>query len=96
MQEDGKLDAAQAISLAMGTSLLAKNGNIRIIRRKTDGTFVEIMASYKDITNGKITPPQLQAQDIVYVPTSKVKAAFADVQGILTAAATATVYRTMN
>jgi polysaccharide export outer membrane protein len=96
MQEDGKLDVAQALSLAMGTSLLAKTGEIHIIRRRPDGTFVEFMANYKDITNGKATPPQLQAQDIVYVPNSKIKTIFSDSQSIINSAATATIYRTVN
>jgi polysaccharide export outer membrane protein len=92
MQEDGKLDVAQALSLAMGTSLLAKTGNIHIMRRRPDGTFLEFTANYKDITNGKATPPQLQAQDIVYVPNSKIKSIFADTQSVLNAAASATIY----
>jgi len=95
MQEDGKLDVAQALSLAMGTSLQAKTGNIRIIRRRPDGTFVEFSTSYKDMTNGKTAPVQLQAQDIVYVPTSKLKTAFTDAQSMLSAAATATIYRVL-
>ncbi len=95
MQEDGKLDAAQAISMAMGTTLIASTRHILIIRRKPDGTFVQFEVSYSDIIHGKTTPPQLQPQDIVYVPNSKVKTTFADVQGILTAATTATIYRTV-
>jgi hypothetical protein len=79
----------------MGTSLLAKTSDIRIIRRRPDGTFVEFMANYKDITNGKATPPQLQAQDIVYVPNSKIKTIFSDSQSIINSATTATIYRTL-
>lgn len=94
MQEDGKLDVAQALSLAAGTTLLAKTGELHIIRRRPDGTFVEFMANYKDITNGKATPPQLQAQDIVYVPNSKIKTIFSDSQSIINSAATATIYKT--
>lgn len=95
MQEDGKLDAAQAISMAMGTTLLASTKHIVIIRRKPDGTFVRFEVSYKDMVRGKITPPQLQPQDIVYVPNSQLKTAFTDVQGVITAASTATIYRTL-
>jgi polysaccharide biosynthesis/export protein len=95
MQEDGKLDAAQAISMAMGTTLIASTKHILIIRRKPDGTYVQFEVSYSDIVHGKATPPQLQPQDIVYVPNSKIKTTFADVQGVLTAATTATIYRTV-
>jgi len=96
MQEDGKLDVAQAISMAMGTTLIASTKHILIIRRKPDGTYVQFQVSYSDIVRGKATPPQLQPQDIVYVPNSRIKTAFTDVQGILTAASTAAVYRTLN
>jgi polysaccharide export outer membrane protein len=95
MQEDGKLDCAQAISMAMGTTLIASTKHILIIRRKPDGTYVQFEVSYSDIVHGKATPPQLQPQDIVYVPNSKIKTTFADVQGVLTAATTATIYRTV-
>jgi polysaccharide biosynthesis/export protein len=95
MQEDGKLDAAQAISMAMGTTLIASTKHILVIRRKPDGTYVQFEISYNDIVHGKATPPQLQPQDIVYVPNSKIKTAFSDTQGILTAATTATIYRTL-
>lgn len=92
MQEDGKIDAMQAISLAGGTLLLAKTNEVRIIRRKPDGTFVEFSTSYKDIANGKVTPPQLMAQDIVYVPISKLKTMATTGMGIIAQAAVTTVY----
>jgi len=95
MQEDGKLDAAQAISMAMGATLLASTKHVLIIRRKPDGTFVRSELNYKDMVQGKIAPPQLQPQDIVYVPNSRIKTAFTDVQGVLTAASQATIYRTV-
>ncbi len=95
MQEDGKLDAAQAIAMAMGTTLLASTRHILVIRRKPDGTFVSFEVSYKDMVRGKVTPPQLEPQDILYVPNSRLKTAFSDLQGVITAASTATIYRTV-
>jgi polysaccharide export outer membrane protein len=92
MQEDGKIDVMQAISLAGGTILLAKTGTVRIVRRKSDGTFVEFVTSYKDIAGGKITPPQLMAQDIVYVPISKVKTMATSGLSLIYEAAVSTVY----
>ena len=92
MQEDGKLDAAQALSLAFGTVIQAKTGDIHIIRRRTDGTYVEFPLNYKDMVNGKTTPPQLQAQDIVYVPMSKIKATLTDATGVISAATSAASY----
>lgn len=95
MQEDGKLDLAQAISMAMGTTLISSTKHILIIRRKPDGAYTQFEVPYNDMVHGKIAPPQLQAQDIVYVPNSKVKTTFADVQGLLTAATSATILRTV-
>jgi polysaccharide export outer membrane protein len=95
MQEDGKLDAAQAISMAFGTTLLASTRHILIIRRKPDGTFISFEVSYNAMVHGKVTPPQLQPQDIVYVPNSRLKTAFTDVQGVITATGTAAIYRTL-
>ena len=92
MQEDGKLDAAQALSLAMGTALQAKTTHIHIIRRKPDGTYVEFPLNYQNMVNGKSTPPQLEAQDIVYVPMDRLKATFSSSAGIIGQAASATIY----
>jgi polysaccharide export outer membrane protein len=92
MQEDGALDVAQALALAMGTTLQAKTSEIRVIRRKESGEYVEFTLSYSAMTRGKITPPQLQPQDIVYVPVSKPKAILTSGTEILSAATSATIY----
>jgi polysaccharide export outer membrane protein len=92
MQEDGKLDVAQAISLAWGLDLAAKTNIIRVIRRKPDGTFVEFTLSYKDMIGGKITPPQLQEQDIVYVPMSTLKSALLHGTTLIGELSTASIY----
>jgi polysaccharide export outer membrane protein len=92
MQEDGKLDAAQALALAFGTVIQAKTTDIHIIRRKADGSYVEFPLNYQKMVDGKITPPQLQAQDIVYVPMSHVKATLTDATGVISAATSASIY----
>jgi len=92
MQEDGKLDVIQAISLALGTTLQAKTTEIRVIRRKPDGTFTEFSTSYKAITGGQVTPLQLQPQDIVYVPMSKLKIMAVNGMSLIEQAAVSTVY----
>jgi hypothetical protein len=53
---------------------------------------VEFPLNYKDMVNGKTTPPQLQAQDIVYVPMSKIKATLTDATGVISAATSAAIY----
>ncbi len=73
MQEGGTLNLSQAIALAYGTSMQAAVSSIRLLRKKPDGSVQEIPIPYKDITRGKVPPTALQAEDVVYVPISKVK-----------------------
>jgi polysaccharide export outer membrane protein len=92
MQEDGKLNVAEALALSGGTVLQARTNGLRVIRRNPDGTVLEFALSYDGIAKGSQTPLQLQAQDIVYVPMSKVKSTFADTQGILSTVTSAAIY----
>jgi len=92
MQEDGKLDVTQALALAYGTSLQAAMGKIHIIRRDANGALQQIPVHYKDNMKAKATPIMLRAEDVVYVPTSKLKAALIDSQSVMTSTATAAIY----
>ena len=91
MQEDGKLNVAEALALSGGTVMQANTGGVRVIRRNPDGTVLDFPISYNGIAKGSQTPLVLQAQDIVYVPMSKVKATLADTTGILSSAASAAI-----
>ena len=73
MQEGGTLNLSQALALAYGTSMQASVSSIRLLRKKPDGSVQEIPIPYKDITKGKVAPTVLRAEDVVYVPISKVK-----------------------
>jgi polysaccharide biosynthesis/export protein len=73
MQEGGKLDVTQAIALAYGTTMPAAVESIRLIRKGDDGKVTEIPVHYRDIVKGKSPSIPLQAEDVVYVPISKVK-----------------------
>jgi polysaccharide export outer membrane protein len=92
LQEDGKLNVAQAFSVALGTTLQAKVTDIRILRPQPDATFKTIHLSYKKIVDGKETPPLLYAEDILYVPVSHFKAALTGGTSVLSAATSATIY----
>jgi polysaccharide export outer membrane protein len=92
MQEDGKLDVAQAISMAQGTTLQAKVGGLRVVRRNADGTVRDIPLSYKKITEGKEKPLELQPEDVVYVPVSHIKSAFIASSTIVGETASASIY----
>jgi polysaccharide export outer membrane protein len=92
MQEDGKLNVAEALALSGGTALQANTGGLRVIRRNPDGTVLDFPLSYDAIAKGTQTPLLLQAQDIVYVPMSKVRSAFMSTTGLMSAAASAAIY----
>ncbi len=93
MQEDGKLNVAEALALSGGTVLQAKTSGLRVIRRNPDGTILDFPLSYDGIAKGSQTPLPLQAEDIVYVPMSKIKATFSTATGIISAAASAAIVR---
>ncbi len=93
MQEEGTLNVLQAMSLANGTSQLAKTGTVYVLRRNADGTVVDIALAYKEITQGKRANFQLHATDILYVPTSAIKLTFATLEPFLLAAASTAIYR---
>ena len=76
MQEDGELNVPQALALAYGTTMPAAVGSMRLIRKNDDGRVEEIPIPYRDMVKGKVAPLHLQAQDVIYVPVSKVKEAF--------------------
>jgi polysaccharide biosynthesis/export protein len=92
MQEDGTLTVLEALSIANGTTLPASVGTIYLLRRHADGTAIRMTLPLSKMQRGKQADLQLQATDIVYVPLSKVKVAFLNTQGILTAATSATIY----
>jgi len=91
MQEDGRLNVAEALALSGGTVMQADTGGLRVIRRNPDGTVLDFPLSYNGIAKGTQTPLQLQAQDIVYVPMSKTKAALSSTLGIIQAAASSAI-----
>jgi polysaccharide biosynthesis/export protein len=92
MQEDGKLNVAEAIALSGGTIVTARTSGLRVIRRKPDGTVLNFALSYDGIADGKQIPMALEPEDIVYVPMSKIRASIADTTAILSSAASASIY----
>lgn len=92
MQEDGKLNVTQALSLAMGTTINASVESIRVVRKDAQGKLTEIHVPYGAISKGKAEPITLQAQDMVYVPVSKIKTVFSQGLGIMSSTASALIY----
>jgi polysaccharide biosynthesis/export protein len=94
MQEDGNLNVSQALSLALGTTINASVESIRVVRKDAQGKLTEIHVPYGAITKGKAEPMTLQAQDLVYVPVSKIKTVFSQGLGIMSSTASALIYTT--
>lgn len=91
--DGGGVNVAEALSLASGTSPEAAMNNIRILRKAPDGTWSTFVVRMDKIQKGKATPPQLLAEDIVYVPPSVLKEAAIDVKSIAGGVGQAAVYR---
>ena len=92
MQEEGTLNVLQAIALANGTSISASIGTIYLLRRNQDGTEVDIALPLRKISRGKRADVQLHATDVLYVPTSTMKAVLTNSQSVLSSAASASIY----
>jgi polysaccharide export outer membrane protein len=92
MQESGNLAVAQALALAYGTTLQAAIGSMRIVRRESDGSILEIPVPYKNISRGKAADINLKPQDIVYVPVSKTKTILTGSTSVFSAATSAVIY----
>jgi polysaccharide export outer membrane protein len=92
MEQSGKLDALQALSLAFGTAREAATGNIRIIRKNADGTLANIPVPFNKLNKAETSSIYLQSEDIVYVPTNTLKSIFINGTSIIGAAAAASIY----
>jgi len=91
MQEDGKLNVAEALALGGGTLLQANTGGLRVIRRNPDETVLDFPLNYDAIAKGTQMPLALEPRDIVYVPMSKTKSVITSAQTILGEAASAII-----
>jgi len=69
MMDSGRLTVLQAIALAGGTTRTSKTDGIKIIRKGPDGV-AETPVHLKKILQAKIPDVPLQANDILFVPSS--------------------------
>jgi polysaccharide export outer membrane protein len=90
----GELNVLQAVSLALGTTLVAKGGTYYVIRKASEGEYKRILVPYNKMADGKIPPMPLEVNDILYVPTSVAKSVLINGSGLIGTAATAAIYRT--
>jgi len=90
---DSHLSVLQAVALAGGTPPNAMPSKARLIRKTENGTYLEIPLPLSAMQKGKRADIALQADDIIYVPFSYMKNMALSINGILAAAASASIYR---
>jgi polysaccharide export outer membrane protein len=90
---DSKLSVIQAMTLAGGTPPNAVPSQARLIRKKADGTRVEIPLQLSAMEKGKNPDLQLQADDIIYVPFSYTRNMAVGAGSLVGATSSAAIYR---
>lgn len=90
---DGKLSLLQAVALAGSQEPHAHQNQTRLIRKKADGSYVEMEIALGKMEEGKATDIALQPDDIIYIPFSYMKNMATNLAGIISAAGSAAIYR---
>lgn len=90
---DSKMSLLQAIAHAGGTLPTAVPSHARLIRKLPNGTYVEMHLQLSAMQKGKIADISLQHDDIIYIPFSYLRSMALNLNGIIAAAASASVYR---
>jgi polysaccharide export outer membrane protein len=90
---DSRLSVLQAISLAGGTLPSANPAKARLIRKESDGNYVEIDLPLSNMQKGKTGDIQAHADDIIYVPFSYIRNLGMSLGGIISSASSASIYR---
>lgn len=75
LEDRDSVTVLQALAMAEGLAPGAARHKVRIIHTKPDGTHVETFVDVEKIIKDKAPDPVLAANDILYVPTSRGKAA---------------------
>jgi polysaccharide biosynthesis/export protein len=92
MENDQTLTLMKAVALAQGTSRTAKLGSARLVRNTITGR-QEMPVNLKAVMKGRSPDLVLQADDILYVPSSLAKTlADRTLPGIVAATSTAVIY----
>jgi polysaccharide export outer membrane protein len=90
---DSQLTVLQALAMAGGTPPTAMPSKARLIRKAENGTYVEIQLQLSDMQKGKRSDFPMQPDDIVYVPFSYLKNMAVNLDALVAAATTASIYR---
>jgi len=71
---------------------LASTKTIYLLRRNPDGSVVYVALPLNKMIHGKGADVQLHATDVLYVPLSKFKVIYSDLQNVINSAATTSIY----
>ena len=91
MQDDARLSLLQAVSLASGANKTASENHARLIR-KTSAGIVEQPLPLRSIERGKAADPELEADDIVFIPFSMARNIAIGATSIVASASSAVIY----
>lgn len=92
MQNSGRISLLQAVAMAQGVNRAAAKKHTRILRRKASG-IEETVLDLKQVLEGRVTDPQLQSEDIVYIPPSTPKSLLMRSPVLVQSATSAAVYQ---
>ena len=95
MENDGKLTLLEALAMAGGSNRTASLSHARLIRKTATG-YTEVPIFLKKIIRGEDAAPQLQTEDILYIPNNVVKSLLTQqVPSALSTASGAAIYHSM-
>jgi polysaccharide export outer membrane protein len=93
MQNNGKLTVLQAIALASGTNHTAAMSQAKIIHETNSG-YQESRIDLKKLIHGNLPDIPLRGNDILFVPSSRIKTAIANsFSTVIQSASTVAIYR---
>ncbi|MGD0913795.1 MAG: polysaccharide biosynthesis/export family protein [Terracidiphilus sp.] len=90
---DGKMTLLRAIALAGSQHESSVPNATRVIRRQSDGSYVEMKVALSKMEKGQQADMELQPDDIVFLPFSYLRNMATNMTALAAAAATATIYR---
>lgn len=92
MQNNGRISLLQAVAMAQGVNRTAARKHTRLLRKTASG-IDETILNLKQVLEGGAADPQLQPEDIVYIPPSTAKSLVMRTPALMEAATSAAVYQ---
>lgn len=91
MQDSGKITLLQALAQAGGTNKTASLGNAVLMRKNGEG-YVTTKLHVGRIEKGQDPDLELHANDILFVPNSRLKSVISGTQGVASSIGSASIY----